>query len=71
VLIRTIKLKLFKPGNKGFVVQRVHAPKGRHFTAAQIEAILTEFCERVEKAMPGRYRLVQIGPADFNLVRVS
>jgi hypothetical protein len=71
MLIRTLKLKLFKPGNKGFVTQRAVAPPGRHFTAANIETILSEFAEKVEAAMPDRYRMVQIGPGEFNFVRLE
>jgi hypothetical protein len=69
MLIRSVKLKLFKPGNKKAVVQRVVAPKGHHFSAANIEKILSEFVAKVEAAMPDRYRLVQVGAAEFNLVR--
>jgi hypothetical protein len=71
MLIRTVKLKLFKPGNKEAVVQRIVAGPGRHFTAANIEKILTEFVDKVEAAMPDRYRFVQIGPAEFNFVRID
>ena len=70
MLIRAVKLKLFEPGNKKSVTQRYVAGPGRHFTAANVEKILTEFVDKVEEAMPGRYRLVAIGPGEFNLVRV-
>ncbi len=67
-MIRIIKIKLFKPGNKGFVTERTVAGPRRHFTPANIETILSQFVERVEAAMPDRYRMVQIGPGEFNFV---
>ena len=71
MLIRTIKLRLFKPGNKESATKVVKAGTGRHFTAENIEAILTEFANRVEAAMPDRYRMVQVGRAEFNFVRIT
>jgi len=71
MLITTVTLKLFRPGNKQADIQRIVAGPGRHFTRANIEKILAEFVEKVEAAMPDRYRLVQVGRAAFNLVRID
>jgi hypothetical protein len=68
VVIRCIKLKLFKPGNKSSVTQRVVAGPGRHFNPANIEKVLADFVDKVEAAMPNRYRMVQIGRAEFNFM---
>jgi hypothetical protein len=66
-----VKIKLFQPGNKKFVTQKTVAGPRRHFTAANIEKIITEFAEKVEAAMPDRYRMVQISPSEFNFVRID
>jgi hypothetical protein len=71
VIIRTVKIKLFQPGNKKAITQRCVAGPRRHFTAANIEKILAEFVEKVEAAMPDRYRMVQVGRGEFNFVRVD
>ena len=70
-MVRSVKIKLFQPGNKKFVARRWAAGAGKYFTEANITAILTEFAEKVEKAMPDRYRMVQIGPGEFNFVRIA
>lgn len=70
-MVRIVKIKLFQPGNKKFVTQRTSAPPKHHFTAANIEKILAEFAEKVEAAMPDRYRMVQVGPGEFNFVRTD
>jgi hypothetical protein len=70
VLIQAIEIKLFQPGNKKAVTGRIVAGPGRHFTAANVEAALREYAEKVEAAMPDRYRIVQVGRAAFNFVRV-
>ena len=70
MLIQTVKLKLFAPGNKKFKVQRVLAGKGRHFTPERIDLILAAFVEKVEEKLPGQYRMVQIGRAEFNFIHI-
>ncbi len=71
MVIRTIKFKLFAPGNKTFVTRTTVAGSGRHFTAANIETILAEYADKVETAMPARYRMVQVGRGEFNFVRTD
>jgi hypothetical protein len=71
MLIRTVKLKLFMPGNKKAVTHTMVSGPGRHFTAANIEQILAGFVAKVEAAMPDRYRMVVVGPATFNFVRTD
>lgn len=71
MLIRRVKIKLFKPQNRGSVTQITSAGPRHHFTAANIEKILADFVEKVEAAMPDRYRMVQVGPGEFNFVRIT
>lgn len=71
MIIRTIKMKVFLPGNKKAMTLRTVAEPGHHFTAANIERILAEFVEKLDAAMPDRYRMVQIGRAEFNFVRIT
>jgi hypothetical protein len=70
-MIRTVKVKVFQPGNKGFITHRTIAGPRRHFTAANIEKILEGYVEKIEAKAPGLYRMVQIAPAEFNFVRTD
>jgi hypothetical protein len=71
VLVQTVKLKLFAPGNKKFVTHRIAAGPGHHFTAENIEKILADFVDKVEAAIPGYYRMVQIGRGEFNFIHLG
>lgn len=71
MIIRTVKLKLFQPGNKKFFIKTVVAGPGKRFTAAGIEKILADFVDKVDAAMPDRYNVVQVGPGAFNFVRIT
>ena len=71
MIIRTVKMKVFQPGNKKAMTLRTIAQPGHHFTAANIEKVLAEFVDKLDTAMPDKYRMVQIGRAEFNFVRID
>lgn len=72
MIIRSLKVKVFRVGNKGFVVQTNHAGQKKHFTADGIEKMLAQYAEQIEKNMPNEeYKLVQVGRGEFNFVHVE
>ena len=71
MIIRSVKMKVFAPGNKKAMTLRTVAKAGHHFTAANIEKVLAEFVDKLDTAMPDKYRMVQTGRAEFNFVRIE
>jgi hypothetical protein len=67
-VIRTVKVKVFQPGNKRCITHRTIAGPRKYFTEAGIEKILEGYVEKVEAAAPGQYRMVQVAPAEFNFI---
>jgi hypothetical protein len=68
--MRRIILKVFDSANKR-VVRRIviAAPKGKRFTPKGVDDNLASFCEELERKLPSHlYRLVQVGPSEFNFV---
>ena len=66
--IKRVVVKLFAPGEKPVKREFLAGPR-KVFTAAGIEGILHKVAEEAEERGLGDVlRIVQIGPAEFNLV---
>ena len=66
--IKRVIVKLFIPGEKS-VKREFRAGPGKVFTPAGIEGVIAGVVEEAEKRGLGNVlRVVQIGPAEFNLV---
>lgn len=68
-LYRTIRIKIYSPGNAKFDKRIIQAPPRKGYTEEQIQKVLEEYVEKLTTAMPGHeYRLVEVGEATFNFV---
>lgn len=68
--MRKIVFKVFDSANRR-VLRRVviAAPKGKRFTPKGVDDNLESFVNELDRKVPGhQYRLVQVGPAEFNFV---
>lgn len=70
-MIRTITVKVFDRGNKKHITRTTRAGARRHFSEANIEAILAEYVEKLEAVAPDQYRMVQVGPGAFNFIHLE
>jgi hypothetical protein len=67
--IRRIRVKIFSPGNKGFMRKTLAAAPGQAFTEAGIERILDQVAETIDKLHPAHeYSMVQVDVDAFNFV---
>ena len=71
MIIRTISIKVFRAGNRESYTHRTRAEKHQQFTATGIEQILAEYAEKIELIAPDQYRMVQVGPGEFNFVHTG
>jgi hypothetical protein len=70
-LYRTVRIKVFAPGNAQVEKRIVTAPGGQGYSEDGVQQLLDDTANRIEHAMPGHeYRLVALGPATFNFVWV-
>lgn len=69
-LFKQMKVKVFFPGNKKFVLLRRHvALTGKGFTAEAMEKELDVIANYVEEKLSAfEYHVVQTGPNTFNFV---
>jgi hypothetical protein len=64
-----IRIKVFLPGNKRSIRKVFYSPPGQFWTAEGIQAQLEHTAKQIEQRHPGEdYRLVPLGPAEFNFV---
>lgn len=67
--LKQIQVKIFGPLAKRPVCRTFTAGKKRAFTQQGVEQVLAHLAERTEQLFPSReFRLVQIGPGQFNLI---
>jgi hypothetical protein len=71
VIIRTVKIKVFRAGNKESYTHRTIAAPHQQFTKEGIQAILAQYVEKIEVIAPDQYKMVRIGPGEFNFVHVG
>jgi hypothetical protein len=67
--IKSIRIKIFEPGNRKHKVYMFRAGKQRHFVEAGVTDILAKVAEEVEKMHPEHeYGMVQVGKGDYNFL---
>lgn len=71
MIIRTVTVKVFRAGNKDSYTHRTIAGKHRQFTAEGVKAILAQYVEKIEAIAPDEYKMVRVGPGEFNFVHVG
>lgn len=71
-LYRKVTISVFSPDNKAVKRNRLYAGIKRGYTAENIETILRNAAEQVEKRFPQHeYSLVPVGPTEFNFVSLG
>lgn len=67
--MKSVKIRIFEPGNKRSNLLIKRAPARHVFNDKGIDTILVKAAEYVEKRWPGEdYALVPLGPSAFNFV---
>jgi hypothetical protein len=69
LLAKSVRIKIFTPGNKR-AVTRVHlAGSGRGIGVDGVDGLLKRTADKIEQQWPAEeYSLVQVGPFAFNFV---
>jgi len=71
MIVKTVTVKVFREGNKQSITHRTMAGKYKQFTAEGVEQILQKYADQIDLIAPNQYRMVQVGPGDFNFVHTG
>lgn len=68
-LVCTLRIRVFKPENKGSMLTTCRCAPGKGWTDPQIEGILEQVAEQLETNRSREdFEMVQVGPGQFNFV---
>lgn len=68
-MTKSLKVRIFFPGNKRSKLRVYRAPSGHAFNEKGVDHLLVKIADKVEKMFPDQeYSLVPIGGTAFNFV---